>query len=77
MGVTMSYDLYSSELLFRGRVSSKYQEAEADRLANTVRRNSPIHHTMLNSVGRAFRVVTQVVQAVIYHKNRRFHVPRQ
>jgi hypothetical protein len=67
----MSSDFYSSEFLVRERINSKYQEAEAWRLANTVRRNNRVHHSILKSAGQALKELTQVVQAVIYHKNRR------
>lgn len=68
----MSNDFYSLELAVRERIGSKYQEAEAERLANTVKRN---HHSMRKSAGQALRQVTQGVRAVIYH-NRQSPVPR-
>jgi len=77
MEATMSSDFYSNELLVRERVGAKYQEAEAWRLANTARRISPVHHSILRSAGQALREVTQVVQAVIYQENRQSPVPRK
>jgi hypothetical protein len=56
----MSSDFYSSELLVRERISSKYQEAEADRLANTVSKDNRSRHSVLKSAGQALDRAIQV-----------------
>jgi hypothetical protein len=73
----MSNNFYWMEFLVRERISSKFQEAEAAQLANIVGANRPTHPSMLKSVGQALKKVTQVVQAVIYRRNRQSPVPRQ
>jgi hypothetical protein len=68
----MSDDFYSLELRVRERIGSKYQEAEAHRLANTVTRSSPTHHNSLRTIaGQAHEKVTRVVRAVIHRRKHR------
>lgn len=56
----MSSDFYSSELLIRERISSKYQEAETQRLANGVSNDNRTRHSVLKSAGQALDRVIQV-----------------
>ncbi len=72
----MSNDFYSLELQVRERIDSKYKEADAERLASLVTRNSPIRHKMRTSSARVLKKVTQVVKDVIHHKKRPSPVPR-
>ena len=66
----MSQDFYSTELLIAERIGSKYKEAEAERLANSVARSGPSHHSVQKGVGQAFRKATRAVGTVI-HRNKR------
>jgi hypothetical protein len=72
----MSGDFYSSELQVRERIGSKYREAEAHRLANTARRNRPIHHGVRKSAGRALNRMTQAVDAVLRRGGQPSPAPR-
>ena len=71
----MSQDFYSTELMIRERIGSKYQEAKAQRLANSVARSGPNHHSVQKSVGQALRKATRVVGAVIHRNKRPSHTP--
>lgn len=74
----MPSDFYSMELSVRERISSKYQEAEAERLANTVtRKKRPIRYSMRKSAGQVLREVAQVVKDVIHHNKQPSPIPRQ
>jgi hypothetical protein len=72
----MSSDFYSLELQIRERIGSKYQEAEAHRLANTVRRSIPIHHNMRKGADGALKQTIRAVGQAFRRRNQRSPVPR-